>query len=65
MANFRLIYLPGGLLQSFSEEEVMRTRLKFAGGGGGGYNVGSGKQLLAIKASFRVNKPDFRGLMSK
>ena len=29
----------------------------------GGYNLGSGKQLLAIKVSFRINKPDFRGLM--
>ena len=34
------------------------------GGGAGGYNLGSGKQLLAIKVSFRINKPGFRGLMS-
>ena len=34
-------------------------------GGGGWYNFGSGKQLLAIKVSFRINKPDFRRLMSE
>ena len=36
--------------------------LKFVAGG---YNLGSGKQLLAIKVSFRVNKPSFRELMSE
>ena len=34
-------------------------------GGGGGYNLGSGKQLLATKGSFRINKPDFQGLISE
>ena len=29
---------------------------------GGGYNPGSGKLLLAVKVSFRINKPGFRGL---
>ena len=28
---------------------------------GGGYNLGSGKQLLAITVSFRINKSGFRG----
>ena len=27
-----------------------------------GYNLGSGKQLLAIKVSFRINKPGFQGV---
>ena len=31
----------------------------------GGYNLGSGKQLLAIKVSFSINKPGFWGLMSE
>ena len=31
----------------------------------GGYNLGSGKQLLAIKVWFRINKPDFRGLIAE
>ena len=35
--------------------------LKFVGG----YNLGSEKQLLAIKVSFRVNKPGFRRLMAE
>ena len=35
--------------------------LKFVGG----YNLGSGKQLLAIKVGFRINKPDFRGLIAE
>ena len=35
--------------------------LKFVGG----YNLGSGKQLLTIKGSFRISKPGFRGLMSE
>ena len=30
-----------------------------------GYNLGSGKQLLAIKVSFLINKPGFHGLMSE
>ena len=30
-----------------------------------GYNLGPGKQLLAIKVSFHINKPSFRGLMSE
>ena len=29
------------------------------------YNLGSGKQLSAIKVSFCINKPGFRGLMSE
>ena len=40
--------------------------LKFVGGGGGGgYNLESGKQSLAIKVSFRINKHCFWGLMSE
>ena len=35
--------------------------LKFVGE----YNLGSGKQLLAIKVSFHINKPSFRGLMAR
>ena len=31
--------------------------------GGGGYNLGSRKQLLDIKVSFCINKPGFQGLM--
>ena len=27
-----------------------------------GYNLGSGKQLLAKKVSFRINKPGFQGV---
>ena len=34
-------------------------------GGGGGYNMGSEKQLLAINVSFHINKPSFRGLMAE
>ena len=30
-----------------------------------GYNLGSGKQLLAIKVSFCINKPGFQELMSE
>ena len=33
--------------------------------GGGGYNLGSVKQLLAIKVSFCINKPNFWELMSE
>ena len=29
---------------------------------GGGYNLRSGKQMLAIKISFHVNKPGFSGV---
>ena len=32
---------------------------------GGGYNLVSAKQLLAIEVSFRINKPGVRGLMSE
>ena len=55
--------MTGGLLQSFFEQEVMKNKgyehfyfclkwLKFVGG----CNLGSGKQLYAIKVSFRINK---------
>ena len=37
--------------------------MKFVGGGG--YNLGPGKQLLAIKVSFRINKRGPRGLMAE
>ena len=37
--------------------------LKFVAGGG--YNLGSGKQLLAIKVSLRINKSGFWVLMSE
>ena len=30
-----------------------------------GYNLGSGKQLLAIKVWFHINKPDFWGLIAE
>ena len=32
--------------------------------GGGGYNLGSGKQLLTIKVSFCINRPGSRGFMT-
>ena len=65
--------MPGGLLQSFFEQEVMKNKryehfyfclkwLKFVGGG---YNLGSGKQLLAIKISFGINKSGSRRLMAE
>ena len=70
--NCKYIDLPGRLLQSFFEQEVMKNKgyghfyfslkwLKFVEG----YNFWSGQQLLAIKVSFSIDKPDFRGLMSK
>ena len=65
--------VPGGLLQSFSKQEVMKNNgyehfcfcLKLMTEIGRGYNLGSGKQLLAIKVSFCINKPGFQGLMSE
>ena len=70
--NFRSIDLPGELLQLFFEQEVIKNKgyehlyfcskwLKFIGG----YNLGSGRQLLAIKVSFRINKSGFRRLISE
>ena len=64
--------MPGGLLQSFFKQEVMKNKryehfyfclkwMKFVGR----YNLGPGKQLLAIKVSFRINKPGSRGLMAE
>ena len=44
---------------------LFKTVEIYRGGGGGGYNLGSGKQFLAIKVSFRINKPGFRGLMEE
>ena len=62
-------------MQSFFKQEVMKNKgyehfcfclkwLKFAGGGEG-VQFGLEKQLLAIKVPFHINKPGFRGLMSK
>ena len=61
------------MLQSFFEQKVMKNKgyehfyfclkwLKFVGEGD---NLGSGKQLFAIKVSFRINKSCFLGLMSE
>ena len=71
MAKFQAHWSARGLLQSFFEQEVMKNRgyehfyfclkwLKFVGG-----DLGSGKQLLAIKVPFRINKPGFRGFTAE
>ena len=64
VAKFQVDWSARGLLQSFFEQEVMKNKgyeyfcfclkwLKFVAG----YNLGSWKQLLAIKVSLRINKP--------
>ena len=72
VAKFQVNWSARGLLQSFFEQEIMKNKgyehfyfclkwLKLVGG----YNLGSRKQLLTIKVSFRINKPGFRGLMAE
>ena len=69
--NFRSIDLPGGCCSHFSNKKSWQIRnmnififlFKMAEiCEGGGYNLRSGKQMLAIKISFHVNKPGFSGV---